>query len=294
MYVGLWVYMDQKLVLYSDGGARGNPGPAAAAYIALSEAGVTVRTDARTLGVSTNNKAEYAALLMALQFAVEYGAEEVVCYLDSELVVNQLNGVYSVKNLDLQKLWRQVHQLRVGFKKISFFNVRRSNPCIARADALVNQALDEQRGSAKTSHIDNKAVSANVGSVFVHVSVRTSNVERSVDFYHRFLGLEVVRRVAVKATNAELVFLQAPARLGCCMLELTFYRDQKQYLQADYENRVFDHLGFEVDDIHVILAAMRKANVTITDEPRMFGEDSIIAFVEDPDGTLIELIERKK
>jgi lactoylglutathione lyase len=289
--------MGQKLTLYSDGGARGNPGPAAAAYIALSEAGVTVRTDARTLGVSTNNQAEYAALLMALQFAAEYGAEEVVCYLDSELVVNQLNGVYSVKNLDLQKLWQQVHQLRVGFKKISFFNVRRSNPCIARADALVNQALDEQK-SGKPSPIAPKglsaqAVSANAACGFVHVSIRTSDVVRSVDFYRRFLGLEVVRRVEVKATNAELVFLQGPTRLGC-MLELTFYRDQKQFLQADYAHRVFDHLGFEVDDIHATLAAMRKANVTITDEPRMFSEDLIIAFVEDPDGTLIELIERKK
>ena len=293
----MWVCMGQKLTLYSDGGARGNPGLAAAAYIALSEAGVTIRTDARTLGVSTNNQAEYAALLMALQFATAYGAEEVVCYLDSELVVNQLNGVYSVKSLDLQKLWQQVHQLRVGFKKISFFNVRRSNPCIARADALVNQALDEQK-SGKFSPIAQKglsaqAISAKTASGFVHVSIRTSNVTRSVDFYRRFLGLEVVRRVEVRSTNAELVFLQGPTPLGC-MLELTFYRDQKQFLQAGYEHRVFDHLGFEVDDVHATLAAMRKANVTITNEPRMFGEDLIIAFVEDPDGTLIELIERKK
>ncbi|MCL2359005.1 MAG: reverse transcriptase-like protein [Nitrososphaerota archaeon] len=277
-----------QLVLYSDGGARGNPGPAAAAYLALNEAGVTVKTDARSLGVSTNNQAEYAALLMALQFAAEYGAAEVVCYLDSELVVKQLNGVYTVRNSELQRLWRQVQQRRDVFKKISFQHVRRSNPCIVKADALVNKVLDDQRSGDKPSLCHEKQ-----NPVLVHASIRTSNMKRSVDFYSHFLGLEVTRRFEVKETNAEIVFLQDPQRRGC-VLELTFYRDQKQYLQADYENRIFDHLGFEVADIQRTLTAMKKANIIVTDEPRRFNEDLIIAFVEDPDGTLIELIEHKQ
>jgi lactoylglutathione lyase len=276
--------MSQKLLLYSDGGARGNPGPAAAAYIALDAAGITVKTDAHSLGVSTNNQAEYAALLMALQFASESGVAEVVCYLDSELVVKQLNGLYAVKNPELQKLWRQVQQRREGFKKISFNHVRRSNPNIARADALVNKTLDDQR------HGDLPSLGKEKQPLFVHANIRTSNMERSIDFYSRFLGLEVTRRLDVKETNAEIVFLQNPQHSGC-MLELTCYRDQTQYLQADYENRIFDHLGFEVVDIQKTLTAMKKANITVTDEPRRFNENLTIAFVEDPDGTLIELIE---
>ena len=137
--------MSQKLMVFSDGGARGNPGPAAVAFIALNAEGVAVQADACYLGVRTNNQAEYEALLMALKFAAEYNAQEVVCHLDSELVAKQLNGEYTVKNLELQKLWRQVQELRENFKKISFVNVPRSNPCIARADALVNRTLDEQR-----------------------------------------------------------------------------------------------------------------------------------------------------
>jgi ribonuclease HI len=143
--------MSQKLMIFSDGGARGNPGPAAAAFIALNAEGATVKADTRYIGIRTNNQAEYEALMMALKFAVEYHTQEVICHLDSELVAKQLNGEYTVKNLELQKLWRQVQELRGYFKKTSFVNVRRSNPYIARADALVNRTLDEQRRYNKPS-----------------------------------------------------------------------------------------------------------------------------------------------
>ena len=128
--------------------------------------------------------------------------------------------------------------------------------------------------------------------MFVHASVRTSNMEKSIDFYSRFLGLKLLSRREIKATNAEIAFLQDAKGEGCT-LELTFYHNQKKFSQPEYEERLFDHLGFEVADINKTVAAMKKENVTITDEPFKFSPTTTIAFVEDPDGTLIELIERK-
>ena len=138
--------MSLRLLLYSDGGARGNPGPAAIAFVALNGKGETVKADSRFIGVHTNNQAEYEALLMALKFAFDKKAQEVVCHLDSELVAKQLNGEYAVKNDQLWQLWRKVQQLKVCFLKISFVNVPRSNPQIERADELVNKTLDEEAG----------------------------------------------------------------------------------------------------------------------------------------------------
>jgi catechol 2,3-dioxygenase-like lactoylglutathione lyase family enzyme len=77
------------------------------------------------------------------------------------------------------------------------------------------------------------------------------------------------------------------------MIELTLYRDQARFVQPEYEERLFDHLGFEVADMGKIISAMRSENITITDEPFELDSNTTIAFVEDPDGTLIELIERK-
>ena len=136
--------MFQRLLLYSDGGARGNPGPAAIAYLALTEKGETVKADSHFIGEHTNNQAEYTALIAALEFAAANKVEDVICHLDSELVAKQLKGEYRVKNFELQKLWRRAQELKRCFKKISFENVPRTNICIQRADALVNKTLDEQ------------------------------------------------------------------------------------------------------------------------------------------------------
>jgi ribonuclease HI len=133
-----------RLLLYSDGGARGNPGPAAIAFLALTETGEVVKADSRLIGIHTNNQSEYKALIAALEFAIALKVEEVACHLDSELVAKQLNGEYNVKNFELQKLWRNAKELKGCFKKISFVNVPRGNPYIQRADALVNKTLDEE------------------------------------------------------------------------------------------------------------------------------------------------------
>jgi len=128
--------------------------------------------------------------------------------------------------------------------------------------------------------------------MFVHASIRVSNIERSIDFYSKFLGLEVLSRREILQTKAEIAFLQDPKAKGAT-LELTRYKNQKKFLQADYEERLFDHLAFEVKNMDRTLDAMKKADITITDEPyRLSPSGSLLAFVEDPDGTLIELIQK--
>jgi ribonuclease HI len=135
--------MVKRLVLYSDGGARGNPGPAAAAFLAMENTEI-IKTDSRFLDIRTNNQAEYEALTMGLEYALNSGAEEVICYLDSELVGRQMKGEYSIKNPELHKLYLKAHAIRVQFKKTEIYNVARTNSFIQKADALVNKILDGQ------------------------------------------------------------------------------------------------------------------------------------------------------
>jgi ribonuclease HI len=145
--------MNKRLMIFSDGGARGNPGPAAAAFIVLSEKGQLVMSKSRYLGSRTNNQAEYEALIAALEFAATAGAEELFCNLDSELVAKQLTGQYAVKDSELKKLWNRVIELSRRFKKVSFVSVPRTAIYIQRADALVNETLDEEftrRSGGKT------------------------------------------------------------------------------------------------------------------------------------------------
>lgn len=128
--------------------------------------------------------------------------------------------------------------------------------------------------------------------MFVHTSIRTSNLERSINFYTRLLRLQLISRREIVANNAEIAFLRDPEGEGAT-LELTFYRDQKKFFQPDYEDRLFDHLAFETKDMKETITAMQESGITITDEPfRLSPAGSLIAFVEDPDGTLIELIEK--
>lgn len=134
--------MHNRFIVYSDGGARGNPGPAAAAFVILNSNSEVVKASSRFLGVRTNNQAEYEALILALESAVALGAEEVVCHLDSEVVTKHLTGEYRVKNAQLLKLWTKVRELRASFKTVSFVHVPRTNVFIQKADALVNGALD--------------------------------------------------------------------------------------------------------------------------------------------------------
>lgn len=128
--------------------------------------------------------------------------------------------------------------------------------------------------------------------MFVHTSIRTSNMDKSIDFYTRLMGLKLLGRREIPKNDAEIAFLQDPEGKGA-KLELTFYRKQKKFTQAEYEDRLFDHIAFEIKDMKKTISTLRKEKITITDEPfRLSPKGSLIAFVEDPDRTLLELIER--
>lgn len=132
-----------RLTTYTDGGARGNPGPAAAGVVVKDATGKTIAGYGEYLGHQTNNYAEYAALISALKKAYELGATEVECVLDSELVTKQMNRQYKVKEPALQKLFIQAYNLASVFKKVSYRHVLREKN--READAWVNKILDEKR-----------------------------------------------------------------------------------------------------------------------------------------------------
>jgi ribonuclease HI len=129
-------------MIFSDGGARGNPGPAAIAYIIQTVTNQTVTTSSRYIGVCTNNQAEYQALIAALEAAATLKAEVLTCHLDSELVAKQLSSEYRVKNQELRLLWRKVQDTKKQFKEVKFVNVPRTHRVIQEADKLVNLTLD--------------------------------------------------------------------------------------------------------------------------------------------------------
>ena len=130
------------LHLYTDGGSRGNPGQAAIGCVLEDPStGDVIREHLDRIGIETNNVAEYQALIEGLKLAERYHPNQLICHLDSELVVKQVNGEYRVKMPTLQPLVDQIQQLRTAFPEVSFVYIPRADN--HRADALVNRALDE-------------------------------------------------------------------------------------------------------------------------------------------------------
>ena len=132
-----------RLVVHVDGGSRGNPGPAAAAAVLSVPGGEVVGEATETIGVATNNVAEYRAVLLGLRKARELGADEVELVNDSELVAKQLTGAYRVKHAAMKPLYLEALETLRGFERWSIRSVPREQN--ADADALVNQALDAAR-----------------------------------------------------------------------------------------------------------------------------------------------------
>ncbi len=131
-----------KLISYSDGASRGNPGRSAIAFLILNEDDKILKKYSKYVGIKTNNQAEYEALISALESASEFNSQEAICYLDSELVVKQLNGEYRVRNFKLRELWVKMQELKEKFQKVSFFYIPRTNYYIQIVDQLANRTLD--------------------------------------------------------------------------------------------------------------------------------------------------------
>ena len=129
-----------KAKLSTDGGARGNPGPAAFAYVLEAEDGTVLAAHGETIGVATNNVAEYSALIAGLEKAHELGLREVEVVSDSELMVKQMLGEYRVKNDALRELSSQAARLARAIGSVTYTAVRREHNELA--DRLVNEALD--------------------------------------------------------------------------------------------------------------------------------------------------------
>jgi len=130
----------EKLIIYCDGGARGNPGPGGIGAVVYDKDQNKLAEISEYLGKSTNNQAEYKAVIAAINKAGEFGAKELDFYLDSELVVKQLKGEYKVKNKELAPLFVKVYNKTLDFSRVNFYHIPRNKN--KEADKLANQAMD--------------------------------------------------------------------------------------------------------------------------------------------------------
>lgn len=138
--------MSDLPTMHIDGASRGNPGPAAFAFV-IARPGLPPVEEAQTLGSTTNNVAEYTALVRGLEAAADLGLKRLAVFSDSELMVNQMNGAYRVKHPDLLPLYQEARELVKEFDSVAISHVRREQN--KRADALCNEVLDGQHGKSK-------------------------------------------------------------------------------------------------------------------------------------------------
>lgn len=131
------------VILYTDGGARGNPGPAAIGVVVCGEGDEVLAEHKEYIGEATNNEAEYRALIKGLDLAAGHSRAELRCVTDSELVVRHLSGAYRVRSPSIKSLFDQVKRREGQFEKVSYRHRPRLTGMLHRADALVNEALDE-------------------------------------------------------------------------------------------------------------------------------------------------------
>ncbi len=129
-----------EIQLYGDGGSRGNPGPSASGYVLMDMNNNVIETNGEYLSITTNNQAEYHSLRLGLERAKQLGAEIVHVYMDSMLVINQMKGIFKVKNKELLVVYQIVKDLTQNFKKVNFTHVPRELNKLA--DAEVNRILD--------------------------------------------------------------------------------------------------------------------------------------------------------
>jgi phosphoribosylglycinamide formyltransferase-1 len=181
-----------KIVIYTDGGSRGNPGPAAAAFILTSEEGKKLAGRALFLGKATNNFAEYTAVVKALEAAREAGAKSVAVHSDSELLVRQINGQYKVKNDNIREFFAKAMALLTGFESwtVQYITRDKNN----EADQLVNRALNLEQDVQTTW--PEKDVR---GSKLVRLAVLISGGGRTM--------INILEQIKAGALNAEIALV---------------------------------------------------------------------------------------
>lgn len=140
------------IIIYSDGGSRGNPGPSASGFVILNAQQDVIHQGGMYLGITTNNQAEYHGVRLGLEKALEMGAKTVDFRVDSMLVVNQLNGVYAIKNRELWPINERVKELTQQFDKVTFTHVKREFNQLA--DGMVNKILNAHETNQKKIQSD--------------------------------------------------------------------------------------------------------------------------------------------
>ncbi|MCK4732997.1 MAG: reverse transcriptase-like protein [Methanophagales archaeon] len=142
--------MMKKLIIYTDGACRGNPGPAGIGIVICNESGKKIKEDKEFIGNATNNIAEYRALIKALELASDFSVTRVECFSDSELMVRQLNGAYRVRDEKLHELFLRVREKARQFEEVTYSHVPRENNLIKRADKLANLGIDDKKSTETT------------------------------------------------------------------------------------------------------------------------------------------------
>jgi ribonuclease HI len=137
--------MEPKVMVYTDGGSRGNPGPSAIGILIYTQDGKLLNNHREYIGITTNNQAEYAAVLKGLELSAQFTRSEVYCHSDSKLMVSQLSGTFRVKNSGLQEALSKVKEAEKAFAAVAYVHLPRTDSRIRLADNLVNRALDEER-----------------------------------------------------------------------------------------------------------------------------------------------------
>jgi ribonuclease HI len=132
------------LYVYTDGGSRGNPGPGAIAVVICDDSGNMIKEHCECIGETTNNRAEYTAIIKALAIASKISNGEIKFFSDSKLAINQLSGNWKVRDAEINPLFNKVKEEEKPFDKITYSHMHRENEKIQRADELVNNALDNQ------------------------------------------------------------------------------------------------------------------------------------------------------
>jgi len=144
LFTGQDVHKKGKLLLYTDGASRGNPGDAGAGIVILDGQGEEIAAQGRYLGTCTNNVAEYKALIMGLLQASQLGGRNIEIFLDSQLIVRQIQGLYKVKSSDLQPLFAKAQELLSTFENYEIRHIPREEN--KRADQLANQGINDRLG----------------------------------------------------------------------------------------------------------------------------------------------------